>query len=111
MKYTLNQIRQYVCKTAWGLVKNFGYKLAEAMKHAWMVIKLWVKLHMSDSVEFTYKKMDGTIRQAAGTLRSDIIPAVKNSMRKKRAGIQVYFDLDKNEWRSFDVRNLISFAV
>lgn len=108
MKYTVNQIRQYVCKTAWGLVKNFGYKLAEAMKQAWMVIKLWVKLHIYEYVEFTYKKMDGTIRQAAGTLRSDIIPAVKNLMRKKRQGIQVYFDHGKGEWRSFDVRNLLS---
>lgn len=111
MKYAVNQIKQYVCKTAWGLVKNFGYKLAEAMKQAWMVIKLWVKLHISESVEFTYKKMDGSIRNAVGTLRSEVIPTVKNSMRKKRAGIQVYYDLVKKEWRSFDVRNLISFTV
>ena len=106
MKYTATQIRQYVCKTAWGLVKNFGYKLAEAMKQAWKTIKLWVRLHIESSVEFVYKKLDGSIRNAVGTLRYDLIPATKGTMRKKRPGLLVYYDLDRNQYRSCDVRNI-----
>lgn len=104
--YTANQIRQYVCKTAWMLVKSFNYSLADAMKQAWKAIKLWVRLHTEPSVEFTYKKMDGTIRHAVGTLCSDVIPVPKGSIRKKRPGLQVYYDLDKKQYRSCDIRNL-----
>jgi hypothetical protein len=53
-------------------------------------------------VHFEYKKADGTIREALGTLNSDYIPVAmipKDSSTYKEYNLR-YFDLDKNSWRS-----------
>ena len=66
---------------------------------------------------FTYRKKDGTTRQALGTRSPLLIPADKmpKAVLGNEEGIWVniaktipYFDLDKNEWRSFNVLNFVS---
>lgn len=54
-------------------------------------------------VEFQFTKKDGTIRQAKGTLKSEHIPttATSGSGRKASPNVQVYWDLEKNAFRSF----------
>ena len=56
-------------------------------------------------VEFYYKKLDGSIRQAFGTL-ANTPPATTN--RKPNENLFTYFDTIKNEWRSFYMFNLIN---
>ena len=60
-------------------------------------------------VKFQYKKNDGTIRTAVGTLKSDLItkkPAGGQN-KVKDAGYVTYFDLEKDWWRCFAESKLI----
>lgn len=49
-------------------------------------------------VEFTFEKLDGTLRPSVGTTSSDIIGEVKES--KQTHTNLPYFDTVKNQWRS-----------
>lgn len=56
-------------------------------------------------VDFEFIKKDGTIRKAKGTLLPQYLPAKSNSgegsSRKPSDNVMVYFDLEKNSFRSF----------
>ena len=83
------------------------------VKYAWYFERLrtWMS---TDAVSFSYWKKDGSIREARGTLNPALIPEDK---RPKGASDGThspvsfcYFDLDKNEWRSFTLDNFIGFV-
>jgi len=63
---------------------------------------------------FTYRKKDGTFRQALGTRAPSLIPVDKapkpfpEGVWEDTVKAIPYFDLDKNEWRSFSVLNFVS---
>lgn len=61
-------------------------------------------------MKFYFQKVDGSIREAYGTLASNIIPATSESNRKKNDTVQVYFDTEKQEWRCYKRANLIRVA-
>ena len=66
----------------------------------------------SGDVHFTYRKKDGTEREAYGTRNLDIITrqdAMPSGVGSKKTGVITYYDLDSNGWRSFKVENFISF--
>ena len=78
-----------------------------------MTIEELTKTLRTDSVRFKYKKKDGTIREAYGTTNmatieqyGDKLPK-GNSTRKENENQVRYFDIDKNEWRSFCKDNYI----
>lgn len=104
MKSTLKE----VMLLAWQFVKKNGYTMSEAMKVAWTNIKLRALLGKK-VVEFYFKKTDGTLRQAFGTLMSDRVPETKGTKRTAE-NCQVYFDTEKEEWRCFKKCNLIKIA-
>ena len=53
-------------------------------------------------VVFRYKKRDGSIRKAEGTLHPKFLPPPKSDQEFVRPEYQiVYYDLDKKAWRSF----------
>ena len=59
-------------------------------------------------VEFEFIKKDGTVRSAKGTLEPSLLPPAKPAgdsevavPRKKNENVFVYFDLEKNSFRSF----------
>lgn len=100
---------------AWGFVHRNGYTLSEALKAAWANFKLKARMR-TGIVRFYFRKVDGTIREAWGTLAdriipetkgSGIIPETKGSDRKNNPTIQAYFDTEKSEWRCFKTANLI----
>lgn len=93
---------------AWTFVKRNGYSMSDALKCAWANIKLRALLGKK-VVEFYFKKTDGTLRQAFGTLMSDRVPETKGE-RKAADNCQVYFDTEKEAWRSFKKCNLIKIA-
>ena len=67
------------------------------------------KLH-TGVVEFSYKKKDGSIRTAKGTLNAKHIPeehVPKNTGYEAPVGVQRYYDLNSEGWRSFLVENLV----
>ena len=53
-------------------------------------------------VIFRYKKRDGSIRKAEGTLHPKFLPPTKSDREFVRPEYQiVYYDLEKKSWRSF----------
>lgn len=69
------------------------------------------KLH-EGPVKFSYKKKDGSIREALGTLKLDIIPEEHHPKNNDSAGYNVvmftrYYDLNSAGWRSFRNDSLI----
>lgn len=95
-----------VMNLAWSLVKRNGFSMAEALKTAWANFK-FKALAKKKVVEFYYRKVDGTLRQAFGTLKDTIVPPTQGT-RRQYAGTQCYFDTEKGEWRCFKVCNLIT---
>lgn len=97
-----------VMQMAWSFVKKNGYSMSEALKCAWANLKLKTALKVK-IVEFYFKKTDGTLRQAFGTLMSDRVPETKGT-KKTADNCQVYFDCEKEEWRCFKKCNLIKIS-
>ena len=67
------------------------------------------KMMMEGPVTFQYKKNDGTIRQAVGTLKSSLITKKPSGGQNKvkDAGYSTYFDIEKDWWRSYAESRLI----
>lgn len=99
-----NQLKE-IMGLAWSFVRKNGYSMSEALKCAWANIKLRTLLHKK-VVEFFFKKVDGTLRQAFGTLMNERAPQTTSS-KKTADSCQVYFDTEKNEWRCFKKCNLV----
>jgi hypothetical protein len=96
---------------AWQFVKRNGVSLSEALRVAWRNAKLKIAMALR-IVKFYYQKVDGSIREAFGTLRSNRIPATAGTdNRKKNDTVQVYFDTERTEWRCFKKLNLIRYTI
>lgn len=109
MKAKIETLRK-VMLLAWQMVKRNGYTMSEALKVAWNNIKL--KMQMARGItRFYFRKVDGTIREAFGTLRADMMPALHGSSRQSNDSIQVYYDTERQSFRSFKKANLIKFGV
>ena len=92
------------------------YAQALALKTAWWYESFKDALS-NGFARFTYYKKDGTTRTALGTRSPLLIPADKMpkgdmsdgaATREDNTKTIPYFDLDKNEWRSFSVLNFVS---
>lgn len=108
MSTTFRSQMKEVMQMAWSFVRKNGYSMSEALKCAWANLKLKAALKVK-IVEFYFKKTDGTLRQAFGTLMSDRVPETKGA-KKTADNCQVYFDTEKEEWRCFKKCNLIKIA-
>lgn len=94
-------------RLAWQFVKRNGFRLSEALKQAWLVFKTKAEM-FKGIVKFYYQKVDGTLREAYGTLNPDLMPKQpdKGDRRLKDPTVQVYFDTEKQAFRCFKVANL-----
>jgi hypothetical protein len=92
---------------AWQFVKRNGFTLSQALKIAWVNAKLKIAMKLR-IVKFYFLKVDGSIREAYGTLKETIVPATGSDSRKKNDTVQIYFDTEKQEWRCFKKANLLS---
>ena len=109
MKTTRNIILSEIMNLAWQFVKRNGYTMSEALATAWRNYKLR-KAMVARIVKFYFQKVDGSMREAYGTLKESIIPPVGDSNRRKNDTIQTYFDTERQEWRCFKRANLIRIA-
>lgn len=98
-----------IMRQAWQMVKKNGFTMAEALRVAWLNFKLRIKM-MAGIVKFYFTKVDGTTREAYGTLKTELMPEMKGSERKPNPTLQVYFDTEKGEYRCFKVANLARIA-
>lgn len=95
-----------IMQMAWSFVKRNGFTMAEALKCAWANYKL--KTAMKAGIaQFFFRKINGEIRQAFGTLKSEILPETQGTGRKANETVQVYYDTDRQEYRSFKRCNLL----
>lgn len=103
-----SELRQIMLQ-AWQFVKRNGYTMSEALKVAWANYKL--KKEMNNRiVKFYFQKVDGSIREAFGSLQEKLLPETKGTDRKANDTLFTYFDTEKGNWRSFKKANLISIA-
>ena len=102
-KQTLSEIM----KMAWQFVKRNGFTMSDALKAAWRNFKLRAAM-AARICKFYFLKVDGTIREAYGTLKADLLPATAGEdTRKKNDTVQTYFDTEKQEWRCYKRANLM----
>ena len=94
---------------AWTFVKRNGFSMSEAMKCAWANMKLKAAMQQR-IVKFYINKVDGSVREAYGTLKEILIPATSGDNRKKNDTVQVYFDTERQEYRCYKKANLINIA-
>ena len=95
-------------RLAWQFVKRNGLSLSEALKVAWRNKKLIIAMR-KQIVKFYFQKIDGTMREAYGTLSDRLTPSPSGAdKRKKNDTVQVYFDTEKQEWRCFKKANLVT---
>lgn len=97
-----------IMQMAWQFVKRNGMTLADALKKAWQVFKLKAQM-MKGIVRFYFRKVDGTIREAYGTLKADLMPEIKGEdSRRKNDTVQTYFDTERQEFRCFKLANIVT---
>ena len=99
-----------IFKMMWQFIKRNGYTRAEALKCAWRNFKLRIALHAYKVVKFYFQKVDGTIREAFGTLKAEALPQGQGTGRRPSELVQVYFDTERGEYRCFKKANLIRIA-
>ena len=91
---------------AWQFVRLNGFNKSEALKTAWLNTKLR-KAMTAGIVKFYYQKVDGSIREAYGTLAERMVPPTLGTGKKTSATVQTYFDTEKAEWRCYKTANLV----
>lgn len=96
-----------IMRMAWQFYRTTRQAFGKCLKLAWRNFNLVRRMH-TEVVRFYFRKVDGTLREAWGTLRTDIVPPVEgNDTRKKNDTVQTYYDTERQEWRSFKRLNLI----
>lgn len=98
-----------IFKMMWQFIRKNGYSRSEALKCAWANIKLKGEMKKR-IVKFYFQKVDGTRREAYGTLKASLLPETKGTGRKQPDTLQTYYDTEKQEYRSFKKANLIGIA-
>jgi hypothetical protein len=95
-------------KTAWQFFRTTGYEFSICLKRAWANYKLLQALK-NGIVRFYFQKVDGSLREAWGTLNEKYLPKVTgDDTRKKNDTVQTYFDTERQEWRCFKKLNLVA---
>ncbi len=94
-----------VMNLAWQFVKRNGLSMSEALVIAWRNVKL-VSSMRRGIVRFYFRKVDGTIREAYGTLVERLLPATNGNGRKANDTVQTYYDTERQEYRCFKKANL-----
>lgn len=103
-----NQLKE-IMSLAWSFVRKNGYTMSEALKVAWLNMKL--KMQMKQKiVRFYYRKVSGEIREAFGSLQENLLPETKGAGRKTNDTLFTYFDTERGEYRSFKRANLLSIG-
>ncbi len=106
---TRNQLLSDVMQLAWQFVKTNGMTMAEALRTAWRNIKLKMAMKLR-IVKFYFQKVDGSIREAYGTLADNIVPDVAQGGRRANDTVQTYYDTERRDFRCFKKANLISMV-
>ena len=96
---------------SWILEKNYKMNRSDALKQGWLLAKNHHAMRTRKYVMFELLKTDGkTIRKALGTLPPYFVPPTKG-LRTPPITTQVFFDMEKKEWRSYRKSNLLRILM
>ena len=112
MKQTFkNEMRELMVKS-WSYVKRYGYTISEAMKVAWMNLKLR-KAMKTRIVKFFYiKKSTGETREAYGTTDPTRYNyEAKGGRNGNYEDCVQYYDTEKQGFRMFKDYNLVRVCL
>ena len=101
--------RSKLFKIAHALIrKSQVASFSEALRLAWKAIRIYTQMQIG-KVEFSFTKLDGSIRKAIGTLCDiDYSPSTNGRSRvKPDDDVICFYDVEKNHFRSFRVIALI----
>lgn len=83
------------------------------MNHQLTYQQILEMLHQSDC-EVTFTKVDGNLRVMPCTLRAEALPEKSltedKQVREKNLNVISVWSLDKQQWRSFRVDNVVSIS-
>ncbi|MEI6410270.1 MAG: SH3 beta-barrel fold-containing protein [Bacteroidota bacterium] len=110
MKQQIN--RSEVLKMAHAIRRqNQFLTWGQCQAQAWKVARLRAALR-TGATRFTFQKQDGEVREAYGTLNSELFQYDhKGSDRAESPTAIKYFDLEKNAWRSFRAERILQVAA
>ena len=84
-----------------------GNNIIEALGKNFLIEKLNEKLE-NGIAHFTYRKKNGEIREAYGTRLYELVKRHVKGIGHPNYGTYSYFDIEKAEFRSFRVENILS---
>ena len=90
---------------AWIMFYESSKKFSLCLTKAWKLYRLKKKM-TKKVVKFTYKKVNGTLRFAKGTLQEVFLKNIKGE-RKPNLRTLVYWDMEASDFRCFRIENLI----
>ena len=90
---------------AWEMYRTTGKAFAVCLSRSWVIFRLIQRMR-SSVVQFSYEKINGTLRKAKGTLK-DVTALVKGTGKETPKTVR-YFDVDVQAFRSFKIENLIT---
>ena len=101
---------RFIMKTAWIFVKKNNMDLSSALRLAWKNYHIKNTLSSSFSVELDFKKNDGTVRHANGTMKAEIVDGkFLGTGRKIPEDNMLFYDNDAQGFRSLKMINLITY--
>lgn len=106
-----NNFRVRVMKYAWKIFKATAQVWSLCLRKAWQLYYL-AKNMRGGVVKFTFRKADGTIRKATGTLKNLSAGSTFGGKKMIEPSYKTftYFDVERNSFRCFKVENLIAVA-
>lgn len=106
MKTAINNLA--LLSRATNMVIN-GYDLTQSLQTSAMIETLQFKL-INGTAHFIYRKANGELREAWGTLLNKVVTKNINDYGEPRKyyNLQAYFDIEQQEWRSFKYENFIA---
>lgn len=92
---------------SWILEKNYKMNRSDSLKQGWLLARNHKMMSTREFVIFEFLKTDGkTLRKAIGTINPSLVPPTKG-LRTPPPTTQVFFDVEKGEWRSYRKSNFL----
>ena len=108
------KLSPYCSMTSWLLERQISSAVEETMEKISELDDLREQLH-TRIVRFSYRKMDGSLREAIGTLKPSVLDKLSANTKPRRhtsgrSDCIVYYDLDREDWRCFCPENFVSMS-